>query len=71
MSKNVNCAIQEQIDFGLMQTNVLKSISKRFIIVKNVNFIHDGIFADHVSDWEEYLISRAITLAKNHNLRRN
>lgn len=58
-----NFFIQDQIDFSLVKTNAANSISKRFIIKKNVQFIHDSIFANNTSDWEERLISNAITLA--------
>lgn len=63
-----NFSLQDQMDFNLVQVNVFKSISKRFIITRHVQFIHDSIFAYNLSNWEECLISRAITLAYNHSI---
>ena len=66
-----NCFIQDQINFNIIQTNVFMSLSRRFRSIKNVHFIHDSVCAHSTGDWEECLMSRAITLAYNHNINRS
>ena len=63
-----NFSIQNQMDFFLIRTNIYKSLSQRFIFKKNVQFIHDGIFTNSISNWEYRLISYATTLAYNHSI---
>lgn len=60
-----NCFIQNQIDFNLIQNDILKSISKRFIKKKNVFFIYDSLAVKNTSNYEERIISDAITLTCN------
>jgi len=63
-----NAFIQYQINFNLVQINIYKSLSKRFIKRKNIQMIYDSIFINSLSNYEEYIILDAITLAYNQSL---
>jgi len=61
-----NSSIQDQIIFSFIQMNIVLSLSKRFIFKKNLQFIHDSIFINVTSNWEQLRLSEATTLASNY-----
>lgn len=62
---NKNFFIQDQVNFSLVQTNIMRSMSQKFIRSKNVKIIHDSICVHTKSNWEHQLLYQVTLLAYN------